>query len=569
MLSRKYFVAITVLTFATTVLSDDTQSDQQYVTVKTESGEVRGYTEFTLLEKRQYYAFKGIPYAKPTVGPLKFKAPQKVDSWPGVLNATEYGHSCLQIIPDTTLLTGEEDCLTLNIFTPNVNPTEKLPVIFYIHGGGLVYGGSIVQGPGFLLEEDVIFVTINYRLGPFGFMSLGTPDYPGNAGFKDQLLALKWVNDNIHHFGGDRNMITLHGHSSGSESVNFHILSPASRGLFRRAIGGSGSAMNPWAFTSKNHTKIVREWMEKPNASVDEIIEWLNTADREQFLKSAYSPPDKREKSIKTTWSAVIENQEWENGFLTKSPGRYYREEPSDVDIMFGFSESETIGMQYEDLNNPDSLKPFDEHFELQLPLIGLNYSFDSDKYRVYKEEIRNFYFGNQSIDKDHLTEYIRLMDDVFFIYGIDQIIKAQARRSTGRTYYYEFATVLGLNAFRDYANATALGFKGATHVEDMLYLFNTKIWAPENLYDGLRLDSPEARFIKFLRTFVLNFVKSGNPTPNDKPAAVRPIEGDVINYVRIEADRLVPGVSPRRQSIQFWDEFFAKHPEVFDVEWL
>ncbi|XP_037042862.1 esterase FE4-like isoform X4 [Bradysia coprophila] len=559
MLSRKCFVAITVLAFATTVLSDDTQSDQQYVTVKTESGEVRGCTEFTLLEKRQYYAFKGIPYAKPTVGPLRFKAPQKVDSWTGVLNATEYGHSCLQI-SDNNTLTGEEDCLTLNIFTPNVNPTEKLPVIFYIHGGGLINGGSNVQGPGFLLEEDVVFVTINYRLGPFGFMSLGTPDYPGNAGFKDQLLALKWVNDNIHHFGGDRNVITLHGHSSGSHSVNLHVLSPASRGLFRRAIGGSGSALNPWAFTSQNHTKIVLEWMEKPNASLDEIIKWLNTADREQFLKATYSPADTPKRSLMATWTAVIENEEWENTFLTKSPGRYYREEPSDVDIMFGYSVLETIGVQYE-----DSLKPF----EVQLPLIGLNYTFDSDKYRVYVEEIRKFYFGDHPIDKDHLAESYRLMDDVLFVYGIDQTIKAQARRSTGRTYYYEFATVLGLNAFRDYTNATALGFSGATHVEDMLYLFNTKIWAPETLYDGLRLDSPEARFIRFLRTFVLNFVKSGNPTPNDKPAAVRPIGGDVINYVRIEADRLVPGVSPRRQSIQFWDEFFAKHPDVFDVEWL
>lgn len=259
------------------------------------------------------------------------------------MNATEYGHSCLQIIPETTILTGEEDCLTLNIFTPNVNPLGKLPVIFYIHGGGLVYGGSIVQGPAFLLEEDVIFVTINYRLGPFGFMSLGTPDYPGNAGFKDQLLALKWVNDNIHHFGGDRNLITLHGHSSGSKSVNLHFLSPTSRGLFRRAIGGSGSALNPWAFTRHNHTKIVRKWMEKPNASVNEIIEWLNTADREQFLKSAYSPPDKRVRSIETTWSAVIENEEWENTFLTKSPRRYYLEEPSDVDIMFGYSESVSV----------------------------------------------------------------------------------------------------------------------------------------------------------------------------------------------------------------------------------
>lgn len=122
--------------------------------------------------------------------------------------------------------------------------------MFFIHGGGFYEGSGNddLLGPDFLIDHNVILVTINYRLGVFGFMSLATAEYSGNMGMKDQVLALQWVQENIHQFGGDPESVTIFGHSAGSASVNYHMLSPMSKGLFKRAIMLSGVAINAWAF---------------------------------------------------------------------------------------------------------------------------------------------------------------------------------------------------------------------------------------------------------------------------------------------------------------------------------
>lgn len=123
----------------------------------------------------------------------------------------------------------------------------------YIHGGGYFFGGSSGFGPDFLINENVILVTINYRLGPLGFLSLGTPEYSGNMGMKDQVIALEWVKNNIEQFGGDKQRITIFGESAGGSSVHFHVLrSNQENVLFQRAIIQSGSAQSPFGAYHKN-----------------------------------------------------------------------------------------------------------------------------------------------------------------------------------------------------------------------------------------------------------------------------------------------------------------------------
>lgn len=143
-----------------------------------------------------------------------------------------------------------------------VDSTILKPVIFFIHGGAFIEGSSTsdVFGPDYLLMEDVILVTTNYRLGIFGFLTCDDPSLElfGNAGLKDQRLALQWVQRNIKQFGGDPNNVTLAGESAGSLSVHCHILSPSSKGLFHKAILQSGTAMNAWAYGDNNITNIMR-----------------------------------------------------------------------------------------------------------------------------------------------------------------------------------------------------------------------------------------------------------------------------------------------------------------------
>jgi carboxylesterase type B len=139
---------------------------------------------------------------------------------------------------------GEEDCLKLNVYVPDI-VEDLMPVMVWIYGGGLETGSNNFgdYGPLRFLDKGILVVTIKYRLGPFGFLSLGTDIVPGNAGLLDQVLALKWVQDNIASFNGDSDKVTVFGESAGSASVAYHLLSPRSKRLFQRGIFQSGTAL--------------------------------------------------------------------------------------------------------------------------------------------------------------------------------------------------------------------------------------------------------------------------------------------------------------------------------------
>ncbi|EFX78588.1 hypothetical protein DAPPUDRAFT_53255 [Daphnia pulex] len=202
------------------------------------------------------YAFRGIPYAQPPVGELRFKDPIPVKPWAGVLNAIHEGSPCVQLDSILFKMIGNEDCLVLNVYTPAIvtsTDVVSLPVMVWIHGGGFTVGngnsGSVsdLYGPGYILNRDVVLVTLNYRLGAFGFLSTEDTEAPGNNGLLDQSLALRWVSDNIRYFGGNPDSVTIFGQSAGGASVEFQMLSPHSKGLFHKAIAQSGSTRCPWA----------------------------------------------------------------------------------------------------------------------------------------------------------------------------------------------------------------------------------------------------------------------------------------------------------------------------------
>ena len=196
--------------------------------------------------------YRGIPYAAPPIGPLRWKAPQPVASWSGVRECTVFGPECPQVV-----LTGKnsagakqpqsEDCLYLNVWTPTPAPAEKLPVMIWIHGGAyqLGRGSSPLYDGRKLAEKGVIVVSINYRLGPLGFLAL--PELTkesghgssGNYGLLDQQAAMQWVQKNISAFGGDPSRVTIFGESAGAMSVCTQMASPLSKGLFQQAISES------------------------------------------------------------------------------------------------------------------------------------------------------------------------------------------------------------------------------------------------------------------------------------------------------------------------------------------
>nr|CAD7203573.1 unnamed protein product [Timema douglasi] len=194
-------------------------------------------------EGKIFNAFQGIPYAKPPTKGLRFEPPQQVDSWSGVLDATKEGHICPQLKRGVYL--GNEDCLFLNVY--GISDGTKRPVMVWIHGGGFLSGSGNTNmfGPEFLIDTDVVLVTLNYRLDALGFLSTGDSVVSGNNGLKDQVAALKWIQEEIVLFGGDPDSVTIFGGSAGAVSVVLHMLSPMSRGLFHRVIAQSGTPLLP------------------------------------------------------------------------------------------------------------------------------------------------------------------------------------------------------------------------------------------------------------------------------------------------------------------------------------
>ena len=217
--------------------------------VRTESGAVEGTTS----TDGKVQIFKGIPFAAPPVGPLRWKEPQPITAWQGVRKAAEFGPRCMQgnVFGDMVFHDGgpSEDCLYLNVWTPKASASAKLPVMVWIYGGGFQAGATSEgrQDGENLAHKGVVVVSMNYRLGIFGFFSHPelTKESPhhasGNYGLLDQAAALEWVHKNIAEFGGDPNNVTIFGESAGSFSVCALMASPLSKNLIAKAIGESGA----------------------------------------------------------------------------------------------------------------------------------------------------------------------------------------------------------------------------------------------------------------------------------------------------------------------------------------
>ncbi|XP_032064792.1 cholinesterase-like isoform X6 [Thamnophis elegans] len=211
-------------------------------------------------------AYLGIPYAEPPLGKLRLQKPLPHQPWKQTLEATRFGNSCPQFIHDDIAAMvwhpktpRSEDCLSLNIWVPHPQPSSPVPVLVWIHSGSYAAATSslpLFNGASLAATENVIVVTINYRLGALGFLYL-PPIVPGNLGLWDQQLALKWIKENAAAFGGDPSRVTLFGHSAGGASVNFHLLAPKSQDLFAQAVMQSGTANAFWAWRSPEEAKLL------------------------------------------------------------------------------------------------------------------------------------------------------------------------------------------------------------------------------------------------------------------------------------------------------------------------
>lgn len=423
-----------------------------------------------------------------------FQAPQPIDPWDDIRDATSEGNVSAQVDPIfAKQYIGDENCLFLNVYTPSIDGAF-LPVMVYIHGGAFKFGSgnTDIYGPDFLVEKDVVVVTINYRLGALGFLSLNTPEVPGNAGMKDIMLALKWVKDNIENFGGNSGNLTVFGESAGGAATSLVTASPVSKDLISRAIIQSGTALFDWSFQKKpiENAQNLAKSLGCEADSVDEVLDFLNATSAKDIVE-AQEKMSSPEGDNPNPFSLVVEKEFLGVEAVITEPfinlltsGRV-----AHVPIMIGSTELEfAFERKSDDLQ---SFIPQELHIER-----------NSTEALAIAERIKKLYFKGSHTGVESLHEYYRLLSDKLINIDVHRYVQYLAQSTNVPIYYYKFDYVGELNIASKTLNS--LGLKHAMHWDDLGYIFRN---------DFQKEQEPTPQDIKMRERMVrlwTNFAKTG-----------------------------------------------------------
>ncbi|CAG9793753.1 unnamed protein product [Diatraea saccharalis] len=478
------------------------------IIVEVDKGKLRGKICETP-DNSKFYSFKGIPYAKPPVGDLRFSVPVPPEAWDEIRDATKDCNICSQLDRATNTIVGDEDCLYLNVYTPMLPSTNSsiLPVMVFIHGGGFVYGNGTddkTHGPDYLVQKEVVVVSFNYRLGVLGFLSLDHKDAPGNMGLRDQVLALKWVQRNIMKFGGDPKNVTIFGFSAGAASVEYLMLSRTAEGLFHKAIAQSGSSLLPWAHNNelKQLSHKIPEVAQKTIQTDEEILKYLKSLPIKELILLSMKVIESGQMHGGIYFGfvpAVEKKAEWET-FLDEKPydllsqGKFNK-----VPIITGFCSREGLLMAFYGTQKLEKLMTennFLDYLPFEIP--------ESDKTNL-DSKIKNIYCGIEPKYGETDTFGIDFFSDVDF-FGGGYVATSLIAKHNSPVYFYEFDYDGGLNYLKKKYNIER---KGACHGDDGGYLIRC------DAILGKSVSKTDELVRDRLLEMWTNFAKHGNPTPN------------------------------------------------------
>ncbi|XP_031781566.1 venom carboxylesterase-6 [Nasonia vitripennis] len=494
-------------------------------------GTLKGLKLATAYQNKTFYSFRSIPYVKPVTGINKFEPTQPIERWQGVLDATKPTIECVYFCPARKIYIGDEDCLQMNIYTPLLDTNAEKAVLLWIHAGGFNYlsGDDGVLGPDFLIEKDIILVSFNYRLGPMGFLNTGDVNAPGNMGLKDQVMALKWVRQYIKYFGGDPEKITLGGMNSGAASVQLHMMSPMSRGMFRGGLEQSGTSLNPWVIQYKPREVAFQlgEVLGVKPADSKELVDKLKTFSAKELMVAA----EEVSKSLSFMSGSVhaflpsVEIDVGQEIFLPADPWTLIKEgKIADVPLIAGMNLDEEATMAARHIKDADMMN---NHFEYFIP-VDLNVT-DAER-KQYSEMIRNFYFDGQALTTESLEEFTKLLTDITFTYGVHYSTKLISQVNSSPVYKYLLTHYSPVGPLKNmYSSET-----GVAHGDEIKYVFYSQMF--NNLPPA---DSAQEKIMHMFTTMWTNFAKTGNPTTyKDEYVTIDwlPI-GTEDNYIEIDEE--------------------------------
>ncbi|EDW12231.1 juvenile hormone esterase [Drosophila mojavensis] len=491
--------------------SDKELSD---LVITTALGKIRG-TILPSQAGRNFYAFRGIPYAKAPVDNLRFRPPEPIEQWFDIFDATFDGPKCPQ--PGLVSEDVSEDCLRLNIYTRQLpsesEPNPKKPVIVFIHPGGfysLSGQSKNFAGPQYFMDRNLVLVTFNYRLGTLGFLATGTQEAPGNMGLKDQVQLLRWVKLHISRFGGDPNSVTVLGYGAGAMAVTLHMVSPMSQGLFQRAIVMSGAATGQWSLP-EHQMDVAKKQAALLQCNTRDLKEMMLCLREKHYLEYANTLPrmfDFGRNNPLILWKPVVEPDLGQERFLIEDPVRSYQNGNfMKIPIITGMTKDEFVGPAISILQSPSLLSAFNDNFEALAPICFL-YNASSPRANNISQELHQYYFGNLPLEANSsLQALATLYSDALTGFGIHRFVHLAARAT--KVYQYRFAYQGG----RSHIHYPEEAPYGVVHHDDLMYLF-----VEPSISRMFTEDDDEYRMVDLMTRMFAAFAYKGDPNkPSDE----------------------------------------------------
>ncbi|KAL4685844.1 hypothetical protein H8959_001441 [Pygathrix nigripes] len=504
----------------------------------THTGQVLGSLVHVRGTDTGVHTFLGIPFAKPPLGPLRFAPPEPPESWSGVRDGTTHPDACLQ---DLTIMDSEvqnqvnvtipsismsEDCLYLSIYTPAYSHEgSNLPVMVWIHGGGLAFGmASMYDGSMLAAFEDVVVVTIQYRLGVLGFFSTGDKHATGNWGYLDQVAALRWIRQNIAHFGGNPDRVTIFGESAGGTSVSSLVVSPVSQGLFHGAIMESGVALMPCLIASSADviSTVVANLSACDQVDSEALVGCLRGKSKEEIL------------AINKPFNMMIPGVV-DGVFLPRHPQELLASaEFQPVPSIIGVNNDEFGWINPNDTSIYDTQKEmnredFQAVLQKMLTLMMLPPTFGD----LLMEE----YIGDNGEPQNLQAQFQEMMADSMFVLPALQV--AHFQRSQAPVYFYEFQHQ------PSWVKNIRPPHVKANHGDEIPFVFGTFFWG-----NYVKFTEEEERLSRKMMKYWANFARNGNPNGEGLPHW--PLFDQEEQYLQLNLQPAV-GRALKAHRFQFW----------------
>ncbi|GMT32400.1 hypothetical protein PFISCL1PPCAC_23697 [Pristionchus fissidentatus] len=519
-----------------------------------QSGSIRG--EYLRQKGNDYAIFKGIPYAAPPVGSLRFQMPEPPAKWRGVMNATQYSALCVQkreglpSHPERSQAHFSEDCLYLNVFAPTQFTNDTYPVVVFIHGGRFQYGAASDLSQQAILDNfvarKIVFVSMNYRLGPLGFLSTGDASLPGNIGLWDILLALQWTKANAQVFGGDSDNILVMGNGAGAAAASILALSPKAEGLFHRVLLMSGSALSPGAVrdTAINATWNLDTKLHCRSFNSSQLIDCFRKKIKDEILNFDRPEGDEYEEFVP----------------IVDGPGGIIPD-PIERALMRKLKHSLMIGTTKDE----SSLYVYEKNINVS----AITAEVAADTYATmltnYTEKIGN----KQLVKQACIHEYINTKVDPAFSETILQhsVLKMfshfwyDAPSSRLAEFYLNKSLPVYLYSF-DHVSENFYDIDRAFHGVDAMHLFNIQ---PKFLHKRKDMNwKLDERVTEIFSELISNFARHGSPTPMNSGYAFNwtSVEYNELNYLSI-TDSPQLEVGYRWQGHVFWNRYVTQLEDV------